>query len=70
MTEFINDIFKISAMCSGVILILMFVRKIVGKKTGAWWRSIVWLLLLIRLCVPISINSSLSIYKSKSGCGN
>ncbi len=50
-------------MSCGAILIILLVRKVVGKKTGAWWRSIIWLMLLVRLLFPVSISSPLSLYR-------
>lgn len=64
MNEIIYNIFLISAMSTGIILIMLIMRKLIGKSIGAWWRSIVWMILLIRLCIPLSINSPFSIYDS------
>lgn len=60
----------ISFMCSGVALFTLFIRKIIGKSTGAWWRSIVWVLLLIRLCVPVTIQSPIGVMDRIVGTEN
>ena len=61
ISDALHNIITISLMCSGVALFTLFVRKIIGKSSGAWWRSIIWVLLLIRLCVPVSVQSPIGV---------
>lgn len=53
---FVNLIF-ISLSCSAVILVILLIRYSIGKRTGAWWRSIIWTVVLLRLMVPVVIQS-------------
>ena len=55
------NIFVLSLMCSGIALLIIVIRKLFGKKSGAWWRSIIWLIMLIRLCVPVLIQSPIGV---------
>ena len=60
----LNDVFIISLSCSGIALLLLAVRKLIGKNTGAWWRSMLWVLLLIRLSIPVMIESPIGVVDS------
>jgi beta-lactamase regulating signal transducer with metallopeptidase domain len=51
-------------MCSLAALAILLIRKILGKKAGAWWRSVIWMVLLVRLCIPFNLNSSIGVLKS------
>jgi beta-lactamase regulating signal transducer with metallopeptidase domain len=48
-----NTIF-ISIICSAISLLILICRKAFSAK-GAWWRSVAWMLVILRLCVPIPI---------------
>ncbi|MCK5130211.1 MAG: hypothetical protein KAQ68_10180 [Clostridiales bacterium] len=62
MNELLKNLSLISAMCTGVALVVVLLRKVFNKNAGAWWRSIVWLLLMIRLLAPTLPNSEVSLY--------
>lgn len=61
ISQILYNFITISIMCSGVALLILVVRKLIGKNSGAWWRSIIWLMLLIRLCIPVTIQSPIGI---------
>ena len=61
MKEIIDNIFIISAMCSLAAGAILAIRKTLGKRAGAWWRSLIWMLLLIRLCIPFGLETSIGV---------
>ena len=51
-----------SAMASVLIIILLFVKLVLGNRLGAAWHYYLWFLLLIRLLVPYFPESPVSIF--------
>ena len=63
----VTNIFIISIMCSLVILPVMFARRYLGNLTGTKWRVVVWMIILIRLCVPVITHTPIGIVKDSYG---
>lgn len=62
LTGVFNWVFETSIM-AGILAILIIIIKYIFKNTlGPKWHYAIWGLLIIRLIIPISIESSLSIY--------
>ena len=61
MQFFLTNILAVSLTSSGIALLILLIRKLFGKETGAWWRSIIWVLLLVRLCIPMVIDSPIGV---------
>lgn len=60
INELLMNGLKLSAIGSVMMVLLLVIRKITGTKAGAWWRSLLWLLILCRICIPIIPTSSIS----------
>lgn len=56
-----KGILKISAGASFIILVIILLKKIIKDGFSPQWHYFVWLLVLIKLLLPFSITSSLSI---------
>lgn len=57
-----KEILYLSAFASMLILIILFVKKVFKKTLSPKWNYYIWILLLIRLMVPYTPESSFSIY--------
>ncbi|WP_160646978.1 M56 family metallopeptidase [Chengkuizengella marina] len=61
----VQDIFsfilKFSLIGSIIAIIILFIKKVLNNKLAAHWHYYIWLLLIIRLMIPYSFESSLSI---------
>lgn len=55
--EVVTNLIFISLSCSAVILGILLIRYFIGKRTGAWWRGLVWTVVLLRLVVPVVTQS-------------
>lgn len=64
--EFINLLFKaillLSAMGSFLVIIIMLIKKLFKDKLSASWHYYIWMLLILRLAIPYSYQSPLSIF--------
>lgn len=64
--EFINLLFKAillsSAMGSFLVIIIILIKKLFKNKLSASWHYYIWLLLILRLTIPYSYQSPLSIF--------
>ena len=45
-----------------LICLIILIKKIMGGKMPAWWTYGLWILLLIRMFIPLSIKNQLSVY--------
>ena len=61
MHPILSNILILSLTGSAVAGVMILIRKLVGKNTGAWWRSLIWVLLLIRLCIPVMVETPLGL---------
>ncbi len=55
MTEFLISLFSISAVMAAVILLLCLISKPLKKKISASTRYLLWTVIIVRLCIPVSI---------------
>lgn len=51
-----------SLMASVLICIILLTKKLIGRKLGITWHYYIWVLLFIRLAVPFTPQSSLSLF--------
>ena len=56
MEKIFQTIWEMSLFAVPVILILAICSNLLGKRYGARWRYLVWLVVAIRLCVPIQLS--------------
>ena len=56
MERMFQAILEISLFAIPVILVLALCANLLGKRYGARWRYLVWLVVAIRLCVPIQLS--------------
>ena len=56
MERIFQTIWEMSLFAVPVILILAICSNLLGKRYGARWRYLVWLVVAIRLCVPIQLS--------------
>lgn len=67
MQSFIlEQILRISVMGAVLTCFIILYKVIAGKRLGARWHYLIWLLLLIRLAIPFSVESPVSIYNLPS----
>ena len=63
---FINLLFKTilisSAMGSFLVIIIILIKKLFKNKLSASWHYYIWMLLILRLAIPYSFQSPLSIF--------
>ena len=59
MTEFLPRLAALSLGGGGVILLLLAAGQLTRMKYAARWRCVGWLLLCLRLAVPVSLVSLL-----------
>ncbi len=55
MTEFLISLFSISAVMAAVILLLCLLSKPLKKKISASTRYLLWAVIIVRLCIPVSL---------------
>lgn len=56
MERIFQTIWEMSLFAVPVILILAICSNLLGKRYGARWRYLVWLVVAVRLCVPIQLS--------------
>lgn len=56
MEKIFQTIWEMSLFAVPVILILAICSNLLGKRYGARWRYLVWLVVAVRLCVPIQLS--------------
>ena len=56
MEKLFQAVWEMSLFAVPVILILAFCSNLLGKRYGAKWRYLVWLVVAVRLCVPIQLS--------------
>ena len=56
MTEFLTDLLSLSLGGTAAVLVLAFMARISRVRYAARWRCWLWLLLCLRLVVPVSID--------------
>ena len=61
MNSIIEHTFLISFMCTAALIAMLFIRKALIYHTSAWLRSFVWMLILIRMCIPAAIQTPIGI---------
>ncbi|MDK2984518.1 MAG: bla regulator protein blaR1 [Clostridia bacterium] len=64
LQEFFNWVLASSAMASVLVGLIFLVKFAVKDKLGANWHYALWLLVVIRLIMPLDIQSSLSIFNA------
>lgn len=56
MDGIFQNLWEISLFSVPVILVLAFCSNLLGKRYGAKWRYLVWLVVAVRLCVPMQLS--------------
>lgn len=56
MERMFQAILEISLFAIPVILVLALCANLLGKRYGAKWRYLIWLVVAVRLCVPIQLS--------------
>lgn len=56
MERMFQAILEISLFAIPVIFVLALCANLLGKRYGAKWRYLIWLVLAVRLCVPIQLS--------------
>lgn len=56
MERMFQAILEISLFAIPVILVLALFANLLGKRYGAKWRYLIWLVVAVRLCVPIQLS--------------
>ena len=56
MENIFQTVWEMSLFAVPVILILAFCSNLLGKRYGIKWRYLVWLVVAVRLCVPIQLS--------------
>lgn len=56
MDGIFQSLWEMSLFAIPVILILALCSNLLGKRYGAKWRYLVWLVVAVRLCVPLQLN--------------
>ena len=56
MEKLFQAVWEMSLFAVPVILILAFCSNLLGKRYGAKWRYLVWLVVAVRLCVPVQLS--------------
>ncbi|MGN1231789.1 MAG: hypothetical protein ACI4TP_07800, partial [Anaerotignum sp.] len=51
-----QSVWEMSLFAIPVILILALCSNLLGKRYGAKWRYLVWLVVAVRLCVPMQLD--------------
>lgn len=66
LTEAFGWVIKTSIMAGILAIVILFARYIFKDKLGAKWHFAIWVLLIIRLLIPFSMESPISIYNFAS----
>ena len=61
MSFIINTLFQLTLISSALIIGTLLLEKAVGKHLNSVYLDVLWLIVLVRLCVPVTINSSMSV---------
>ena len=61
MNSIIEHTFLISFMCTAALIAMLFIRKALIYHTSAWLRSFVWMLILVRMCIPATTQTPIGI---------
>ena len=56
MDGIFQNLWEISLFSVPVILVLAFCSNLLGKRYGAKWRYLIWLVVAVRLCVPLQLD--------------
>ena len=56
MDGIFQNLWEISLFSVPVILVLAFCSNLLGKRYGARWRYLIWLVVAVRLCVPMQLD--------------
>jgi beta-lactamase regulating signal transducer with metallopeptidase domain len=59
---FFKWLLSTSAMASILAILILVIRKLVKDRVGIRWQNVMWFLLIIKLLLPISPASSISLY--------
>ena len=57
----INTLFQLTLISSALIIGTLLLEKAVGKHLNSVCLDMLWFIVLVRLCVPVTINSSMSV---------
>ena len=63
MDAIFESVWEISLFAIPVILIFAICSNMLGKRYGAKWRYLLWLVIAVRLCVPVQIDLPASMMK-------
>ena len=56
MDAIFQNVWEMSLFAIPVILVFALCSKFLGKRYGAKWRYLLWLVVIVRLCVPVQID--------------
>ncbi len=62
LLEILGRVVLSSAMASLLICVILLVKMILNRRSGPAWHYYIWFLLIFRLVVPFSLESSMSIF--------
>lgn len=63
MNTIFENVLIISGLCSAFTIMFIFLEKTMLKKAKMWWRSFVWIMIFIRLMVPIQFEIPFSLFE-------
>ena len=55
MDAIFQNVWEVSLFAIPVILVFALCSKTLGKRYGAKWRYLLWLVIVVRLCIPVQI---------------
>src|SRR4051812_24869287 len=61
-SEFLTGLAKVSAQAAVLVLVVLAVQWVFRKQLTPRWRAALWMLVMIRLLLPISLSSGTSIF--------
>jgi bla regulator protein blaR1 len=61
-TVFFNWLLPTSAMASILAILIIVIRRLVKDRAGIRWQNVMWFLLIIKLLLPITPASTISLY--------
>jgi beta-lactamase regulating signal transducer with metallopeptidase domain/uncharacterized GH25 family protein len=61
-SEFLTGLAKVSAQAAVLVLVVLAVQWLFRKQLTSSWRAALWMLVMIRLLLPISLSSGTSIF--------
>ena len=56
MDAIFQNVWEMSLFAIPVILFFTLLSNKLGKRYGAKWRYLLWLVIVVRLCIPVQIN--------------